>query len=867
MPATGRSLALRERLGLAAILAGLALLLAQGGWLWRWDQLIYDAQLRFWSRPAPDDIVIIAIDQASLEAFGRWPWDRELHARLLQRLTAEQPRAVAFDVIFAEPDLRHPAADRQLEQAVAANGRVVLPVLMEQDRNGGQPVETLPLAGLAESAAGLGHVHVELDPDGMARRLYLREGLGGAYWPHISLAMLELGGQKRPAPAAAPVSPMLWVRQTPMLIPYAGPPGHFHQVSYLQVIQGNYAPDTFRDKYVLIGTTAAGLGDALPTPMSGYSHAMSGVELNANVLAALRSGIRITPIPHGGYLALTALLAILPMLVYPRLAPRSSLPAAGLLLLSVFLFGSAWLWLGQRWFPPTAALVAVAISYPLWSWRRLEQAMRFLNQELDELTRQRAALAIGREGPLRPALSFLGELLPIDGWVLRDADGRTLDSEGCSPALPEEALSAQYWLHTHDGLWKCIEDGDRHRQLGVRWAGIEPPGRHEWMLLDALGKHAREATPALSTRHGVLQARIAQVQEATRELQQLRGFVDNSLANMADGVLVCDPLGQVLLSNARAAWYLLGDDHAELIGHPLPQLLEELIIRDGGSWSALLKVAILEHSRAQATVRHRNGRDLLVQISPLTVDTGCMEGLILNFSDISPLKASERKRDELLHFLSHDLRSPLVSLMALFELANRKTSVGEIRNELVRMKGYTEKTLNLAEQFLQLARAESGVELPFYEVDLVNLVWNACEQVWAQAQAREISIQQHIEPDEAWVLGDGNLLERALVNLLTNAIKFSAVGQVVEVNLQSAGEYYRCCVRDEGRGIPAEELPRLFDRFQRVHRQYSSEESGAGLGLAFVDAVISRHGGQVEVQSSEHTGSRFCLILHRAADT
>jgi CHASE2 domain-containing sensor protein len=139
-----RSVAFAERTALAALIVGLALLLSYSDWLWRWDRVFYDAQLRLWQRPPPDDIVIVAIDEATLRELGRWPWSRAVHAALLARLKNEQPKAVAFDIIFAEPDLQHPLDDAEFVAAVSNSGQVGLPVLMEQPRRDGQPIETMP---------------------------------------------------------------------------------------------------------------------------------------------------------------------------------------------------------------------------------------------------------------------------------------------------------------------------------------------------------------------------------------------------------------------------------------------------------------------------------------------------------------------------------------------------------------------------------------------------------------------------------------------------------------------------------------------------------------------------------------------------
>ena len=177
------------------------------------------------------------------------------------------------------------------------------------------------------------------------------------------------------------------------------------------------------------------------------------------------------------------------------------------------------------------------------------------------------------------------------------------------------------------------------------------------------------------------------------------------------------------------------------------------------------------------------------------------------------------------------------------------------------MESHTGKTLNLAEQFLHLARAESSEGFVFRDVDMVSVVLNAAEQVWMQARGRGIQLQQHIDIDEAWISGDDGLLERALVNLLDNAIKYSATGSRVTVTLTLDSVSARCCVADEGSGIPAEELPRLFDRFHRVQQSDAGDIQGAGLGLALVDVVARRHGGRVEVKSEQGRGSCFCLVI------
>jgi CHASE2 domain-containing sensor protein len=181
-----------KKIGLALALTTLALVLLYTNALYRWDWLFYDWNLAAWSRAPADDIVIVAVDEQSLREMGRWPWSRRTHAELVRTLGAAGAKAIAMDIVFAEPDATDPAADAELADALARNGRVVLPVLNEQSRLNGQLLETLPIPALAAAVAGLGHVDVELDPDNIARGVYLKAGLGSPHWPTLALALLEL---------------------------------------------------------------------------------------------------------------------------------------------------------------------------------------------------------------------------------------------------------------------------------------------------------------------------------------------------------------------------------------------------------------------------------------------------------------------------------------------------------------------------------------------------------------------------------------------------------------------------------------------------------------------------------------------------
>lgn len=380
-----------ERLSALLILVLIALAATASGVLGRVDNLLYDLGQRIVSRPAPTDLIIVAIDERSLSKLGRWPWSRRLHASLIDKLHQDGARVIGLDLVFAEPDTADQPADAQLAEAIQRSGRVVLPVLLESSRSNGQVLETLPLPQLIEGAAGLGRVHAELDADGIARGIFLWEGVGAPVWPHFAQAVLAVSGTPNLAPPPADVaspSPFALLRDGYRRIAFLGPPGHMQTLSYVQALTGEFPPGLFRDKIVLVGATAAGMGDLLPTPVSGLRQPMAGVEFHANAIESMRQSRLIGEWPRAWTLALTALLAAMPLLWLPRLSPLTGLLASvGWFLLVA---GGAVLLptVVNLWVPVAGALLAILLAYPVWSWRRLESAGRFLDHEIRRLRRE-----------------------------------------------------------------------------------------------------------------------------------------------------------------------------------------------------------------------------------------------------------------------------------------------------------------------------------------------------------------------------------------------------------------------------------------------------------------------------------------------
>jgi PAS domain S-box-containing protein len=538
------------------------------GFFWRIDLSIYDAALP--RGPAPTDIVIVAVDDASIEKLGRWPWPRAVHAALLDRLHQAGVRAVALDFLFTEPDLDSPASDVALADALRRDPPTVLPLLPEFSGDGRAPRERLPIPILAQAATGVGHADLEIDSDGIVRSVYLREGPGAPTRTYLAETLLELlpGSQSPPVPGdrhpAVPASPAAWVRDNRILIPFLGPPGHFAQFSYVDVLQGRVPVAALHGQIALVGLTAQAIGDAFATPRSGQSRPMPGVEVMANVLETLRtrSGIRTLP------LITTILLGLLPVLIVAlgigRLAPlHALLLVLGMCTLTVLATVLA-LRLGHCWWAPTASLAAMLVAYPLGSWQRLEATRTFLESEVVRLSHEPfplvsppAAAAAGADSAdfmqrriesLREATERLRNVRRLftdlvyslpDATILVDANGRIVLVNPAAATLFRFAESSPLEGMPIDEVFGRSTDA-----TGLRFASLaaRAPCDEEISLKDARKHLLVRAVPFFNSsreRLGILidLADITELHEAQREREDTARFLSHDMKSPAASLL------------------------------------------------------------------------------------------------------------------------------------------------------------------------------------------------------------------------------------------------------------------------------------------------------------------------------------------
>jgi heavy metal sensor kinase len=218
--------------------------------------------------------------------------------------------------------------------------------------------------------------------------------------------------------------------------------------------------------------------------------------------------------------------------------------------------------------------------------------------------------------------------------------------------------------------------------------------------------------------------------------------------------------------------------------------------------------------------------------------------------------------------IAHELRTPLSVLQGEAELTLMSAnSIEEYRNLLTGQLAQFEKLSRMFNQLLLLAKAESGeLRLAARKVDLSGLVRFLIEQMTPIAEDKNVSLHVRAENIDE-VIGDSEWLERVVVNLLDNAIKFTPSGGRVTVTLSARGNQAALEVRDSGIGIPAEAIPHIFDRFFRVDSSRSADVPGVGLGLTLVKWAVEAQGGSIQVESASGAGSCFTVLLPLAPTT
>lgn len=237
---------------------------------------------------------------------------------------------------------------------------------------------------------------------------------------------------------------------------------------------------------------------------------------------------------------------------------------------------------------------------------------------------------------------------------------------------------------------------------------------------------------------------------------------------------------------------------------------------------------------------------------------------------LEEISAEDRMRREFVANVSHELRTPLTTVRTYAEtlLEGGADTDAETSARFLRViMGETDRMARLVEDLMTLSRLDSDrIQLDRHELDVTDVVTEVAERFAERCRRKKIDLRVTAAPDLPPVTADRDRLEQVLTNLLGNAVDFTPEGGTISIGAERVGEKVAVSVRDSGVGIPAEDLPRIFDRFFRVERGRSREFGGTGLGLSIARDLVEAHGGRIAIESETGDGTEVRFTLPVRAD-
>ncbi|CAI2719277.1 two-component system histidine kinase PnpS [Nitrospina watsonii] len=360
-----------------------------------------------------------------------------------------------------------------------------------------------------------------------------------------------------------------------------------------------------------------------------------------------------------------------------------------------------------------------------------------------------------------------------------------------------------------------------------------------------------------------LNTMAAQLDERIRTITAQRNEQEAILASMVEGVIAVDSDEAIISINQSAARFLdVRMEDAQ--GRSVPEVFRHSQIQDFVK-RALKSVEAVE---SDLVLDRPDEERYLQAVGAVLKDAGDVTiGAVIVLNDVTRLRRLENMRRDFVANVSHELRTPITSIKGFVEtLLSGAMQEPENAERFLRIVSNQSDRLNaIIDDLLSLSRIEQDSEkggLVIQETELRGLLETAIQHSSRQAEEKNIRIE--VDCDAALQVAlNPPLFEQALVNLVDNAIKYSENDTCIRVTAQASPHQVVVSVADQGRGIPREHLPRLFERFYRVDKARSRQMGGTGLGLAIVKHIAQAHNGKVSVQSTVGEGSVFRIHVPR----
>jgi signal transduction histidine kinase len=676
-------------------------------------------------------------------------------------------------------------------------------------------------------------------------------------------------------------------------IDYIGPAGSYRTYSFADVLGGRTPPAQFRGKYVLVGATAASLGDRLASPFvhqadaRGNQHGslMPGVEVLANTLNTILRSRFYSETPDWLAFLCGMLVAALTMFMLAIAEGRhETVKQIGVLAVVIGAVLMAGYLACTRFlvFPPlTLSLVSFASAGVLGLLRRSWVASSHLDRSIEDIKRAGESLNAMSLGSVAESIARLAD---AEGAAIyaSQVDGRMRLVAAHGTAILRKD-SSDFALPPHTNLGQEL--------LAIPIEGSCGASEGTLVIVHAVRVPSIEIQQLCTA----IAARLAQVcaekEESSRwwwprglawkarSLVHLNNsildrakFVDLAMRSVEDALIIAGVDGRITFANRRAATVFDSSEHA-LIGRDLLDLLAGVEQSTPETGREALVRLIVDRAKIEReiTIRGARPRHFTLRIAAVCSGEnggGAVRGIVASLSDITRQHELQQTKNDVMALVSHEMRTPLTAIQGMSELlAQFELDPERSREMSIAIHDEAKRLTHMISEYLDITRLESGATvLRRSAVRIEALVERTLLMLDPLAATRGIRLTRHLDSSVPPVLADADLLSRAISNLVSNAVKYSPPKTEVVISARNAANGVAIEVADQGYGIAEDSVNRVFEKFYRVPRLQDVDVPGTGLGLALVREIAELHGGSVGVRSSVGAGSVFTLWVPCSGD-
>ena len=354
---------------------------------------------------------------------------------------------------------------------------------------------------------------------------------------------------------------------------------------------------------------------------------------------------------------------------------------------------------------------------------------------------------------------------------------------------------------------------------------------------------------------------LSEVIRLTQEnLEQETKRLNSILSYMTDGVLATNRRGQITMINDMAKKQL-GIVKEEALNKSILELLkieEEYELRD----------LITQIPELMIDSQNANGEylSLRVRFALVRRESGFISGLVAVLHDTTEQEKEERERRLFVSNVSHELRTPLTSVKSYLEALDEGALYDPVAPDFIKVSlDETNRMMRMVTDLLHLSRIDNATTQ--LDVELINFtafitfILNRFDKMRSQDEEKKYELVRDYPINSVWIEIDTDKMTQVIDNILNNAIKYSPDGGKITVSMKTTDDQMILSIKDQGLGIPKQDLPKIFDRFYRVDRARSRAQGGTGLGLAIAKEIIKQHNGFIWAKSEYSKGSTFTIVL------